>query len=101
MILQSGPSVVPSTHGLLTTLAFEHLQPFYALEGSVASAGSAISWLRQIGLIDEAAQVDIRANEVANSGGVTFVPCLGGLLAPHWRPDARGTLLGLSQHTQR
>jgi glycerol kinase len=52
-------------------------------------------------LIESYAALDTCAGEVDDNGGITFVPCLGGLFAPHWRPDARGTLLGLSQHTSR
>jgi glycerol kinase len=119
----SGSHPVTSKHGLITTLAYQdkHTGPLYALEGSVASAGSVVTWLRDgIGLIDNFAALDGCASQVwkcstrfpihfllllllqvADTGGVMFVPCLGGLLAPHWRPDARGVLFGLSQFTHR
>ncbi len=86
----------------MTTVAFRggDAPVQYALEGSVASAGSVVTWLRDgLGLIKSYAALDDVAGSVVDTGGVTFVPCLGGLLAPHWRPDARGTLLGLTQHT--
>lgn len=105
VLLHTGEQVVASRHGLLSTVAYtasDGVAPQYALEGSVASGGSVATWLRDsMGIISSYAALDPTAQEVPDTGGVTFVPCLGGLLAPHWRPDTRGTLLGLSQHTSR
>jgi len=69
----------------------------YALEGSVFVAGSLVQWLRDdLGLISHAAETEPLARSVADNGGVYLVPALSGLGAPHWRPDARATISGLS-----
>ena len=105
MLLHTGTTAVPSTHGLLTTVAYQlgdHAAPCYALEGSIAIAGQGISWLKDsLGLITGAAESELIANSVPNSGGVFFVPAFGGLLAPWWTPSARGVILGLTQHTTK
>jgi len=69
----------------------------YALEGSVFVAGSLVKWLRDsLGIIDDASQTEALARSVEDSGGVVIVPALSGLGAPHWRPDARAAISGLS-----
>ena len=69
----------------------------YALEGSVFVAGSMIKWLRDsLGLIVSAAETEALARSVEDSAGVVVVPALSGLGAPHWRPEARGMISGLS-----
>ena len=69
----------------------------YALEGSVFVAGSLVQWLRDsLGLISSAAETEALARSIPDSGGVTIVPALSGLGAPHWRPEARGVIAGLS-----
>jgi glycerol kinase len=69
----------------------------YALEGSVFVAGSLVKWLRDsLGVISSAAETEALARSVPDAGGVTVVPALAGLGAPHWRPDARGIIAGLS-----
>ncbi|PNW84172.1 hypothetical protein CHLRE_04g224150v5 [Chlamydomonas reinhardtii] len=74
----------------------------YALEGSVAVAGLGVSWLRDnLGLIGSAAESEVLAASVRDSGGVYLVPALSGLLAPRWRADARGVLVGLTSFTTR
>ncbi|GLC44941.1 hypothetical protein PLESTM_001667100 [Pleodorina starrii] len=105
MLLNTGQRRIASTHGLLTTVAFK-LGPDrpanYALEGSVAVAGLGISWLRDnLGLIGSAAESEVLAASVKDTGGVYFVPAFSGLLAPHWRADARGVLLGMTSFTTR
>ena len=95
---------VPSAHGLLTTVAYQ-LGPdqpaVYALEGAVAVAGAAVTWLRDgLGVAPSPAAATALAASVPSSGGVYAIPALaGGLLAPRWRPDARGALLGLTAGT--
>ncbi|MCA1712061.1 MAG: glycerol kinase GlpK [Actinobacteria bacterium] len=89
---------------LLTTVAW--MEPdgslVYALEGSVFVTGSAVQWLRDgLQLIGTAAEVEALALSVPDSGGVVFVPALTGLGAPHWDPDARGTILGITRGTTR
>jgi len=69
----------------------------YALEGSVFVAGSLVQWLRDdLGLIQHAADTEPLARSVSDNGGVYFVPALSGLGAPHWQPNARGAISGLS-----
>lgn len=105
MLLNTGTAPVPSSHGLLTTVAYKlgpQAPAYYALEGSIAIAGQGISWLRDaLGCIDSAAESEGLAASVPDTGGVFFVPAFGGLLAPYWAPDARGVILGLTQHTTR
>jgi glycerol kinase len=72
-------------------------QRTYALEGSVFVAGSLIKWLRDgLGLLANAAETEVLARSVEDSAGVVVVPALSGLGAPHWRPEARGTISGLT-----
>jgi glycerol kinase len=104
MLLNTAGTIVPSNHGLLTTVCYRFggAAPVYALEGSVAVTGSAVQWLRdQLGIIGTAAEVESLAASVPDSGGVYFVPAFSGLFAPYWRPDARGVIAGLSRfHTK-
>ena len=70
------------------------------MEGSAFIAGAAVQWLRDgLGLIKKSVDVEALALKVKNSGGVTFVPALAGLGAPHWRPDARGLFTGIERST--
>ena len=74
----------------------------YALEGSIFVAGSLIQWLRdQLGLIRSAGETEALARSVPDNGGVSLLPALSGLGAPHWRPEARGVIAGLTQGTTR
>ena len=100
MLLNTGTQPVSSTHGLLTTVAYKAGSDAanYALEGSVAVAGAGVQWLRDnLGLIESAADVEALAETVADNGDVYFVPAFSGLFAPHWRPDARGVIAGLTR----
>jgi glycerol kinase len=104
VLVNTGPHVVRSAAGLLSTVAW--LSPSegltYALEGSVFVTGAAIQWLRDgLGLLDNAAQSEALARSVPDSGGVVFVPALTGLGAPDWDPDARGAMFGLTRGTTR
>jgi glycerol kinase len=105
LLLNTGPTAIPSSHGLLTTIANQlgpDRPPFYALEGSIAIAGAGISWLRDgLGLLSTAAESEAVARSVDDAGGVVLVPAFSGLLAPWWRDDARGVILGLSQYTEK
>jgi glycerol kinase len=101
MLLNTGSSPVPSESGLLTTVAYQRSgeAPIYALEGSVAVTGSLIQWLRDnLRLIERAADVERLASTVDDNGDVYFVPAFSGLFAPHWRPDARGVIAGLTRY---
>ena len=76
--------------------------PVYALEGAVFVAGAAIQWLRDgLGLIESAAETEALARSLDGNEGVYFVPALAGLGAPHWAPDARGLIAGLTSGTRR
>ncbi len=104
MLLNTGPDIVPSTNGLLTTVCYRigDEPAVYALEGSVAVTGSLIQWLRDnLGLIESASEIEALANTVDDNGGTYFVPAFSGLFAPHWRPDARGALLGLTRFVNK
>jgi glycerol kinase len=92
-----------SEHRLLTTVLMQLAgQRHYALEGSVFVAGSLIQWLRDsLGLIGTASATEALAREVPDSGGVVVVPALSGLGAPHWLPEARASITGLSFSTSR
>jgi glycerol kinase len=101
LLLNTGERPVPSTHGLLTTVAWTiGGRTTYALEGSAFIAGAAVQWLRDgLGLVRSAAEVEALAARVPSSGDVAFVPALAGLGAPHWDPHARGLLCGLTRDT--
>jgi glycerol kinase len=101
MLLNTGPDIVRSENGLLTTVCYQFgdAAPVYALEGSIAVTGSAIQWLRdQLGIISGASQSEALARQVEDNGGVYFVPAFSGLFAPYWRSDARGAIVGLSRY---
>lgn len=104
-ILQNtGSKRVASTHGLLTTIAWQTPDGTltYALEGSVFVAGSAVQWLRDgLQVIDSSPEINPLAESVEDSGGVVFVPALTGLGAPQWDPEARGTIFGLTRGTTK
>ncbi len=89
--------------GLLTTIACDAFgAPALALEGSIFIAGAAVQWLRDgLNLIESAAQTAELASAVADTGGVYFVPAFVGLGTPHWEPEARGTIVGLTRGTTR
>lgn len=99
-----GTTPVPSTRGLLTTVAYQlgDAPPVYALEGGVAIAGALVQWLRDnLGLIKAAPEVEVLARGVPDNGGVYFVPAFSGLYAPHWRTDARGVVAGLTRFANK
>ena len=102
LLAHTGDRVVPSTRGLVTTLAasLDGGAPQYALEGSVFIAGAAVQWFRDgLRAVGAAAEVDRLSEQADPESGVLFVPALTGLGAPHWEPEARGTLFGLTRAT--
>jgi glycerol kinase len=104
LLLNTGTRPVPSRHGLLTTVGYQLAgQPaVYALEGSVAIAGSLIQWIRDnLGLIASSPEIEDLARTVPDSGGVYFVPAFSGLFAPHWKSDARGLIIGLTHYVTK
>ncbi|HET6877100.1 MAG TPA: glycerol kinase GlpK [Jatrophihabitans sp.] len=104
LLLNTGTEKVTSEHGLLTTVcyALPGQKPVYALEGSIAVTGSLVQWLRDnLGLISSADEIEALARSVDDNGGAYFVPAFSGLFAPHWRPDARGVIAGLTRFVNR
>ena len=102
ILMQTGTKPVISRSRLLTTIAWqiEGRPVKYALEGSIFIAGAAIQWLRDgLGIIKSAPEINTLAAQVEDSSGVTVVPAFTGLGAPHWNPDARGIITGLSRGT--
>ncbi len=104
MLLNTGTEIVHSQNGLLTTVCYKigDEAPVYALEGSIAMAGATIQWLRDnLQLINNAAETEIIAQSVPDTGGCYFVPAFSGLFAPYWRSDARGVIVGLTRYVNR
>ena len=104
MLMNTGTAPVHSESGLLSTVGFaiEGRPIAYALEGSIAVSGSLIQWLRDnLGIIDSADEAQRLAESVDDCGDVYFVPAFSGLFAPHWRPDARGVIVGLTRFTNK
>lgn len=98
VLTNQGTAPPGSDHRLLATVLYQlGGKRHYALEGSVFVAGSLVKWLRDtLGIIDRADDTETLARSVADSGGVVVVPALSGLGAPHWNPEARGVIAGLS-----
>ena len=103
-LLVNTGEAVQSKNGLLTTVAYRigDQKPVYALEGSIAVAGSLVQWLRDnIGMISTAAEIETLAATVEDNGGCYFVPAFSGLFAPYWRSDARGVIAGLTGYINK
>jgi glycerol kinase len=113
LLMNVGARPTLSQRGLLATVAWTLgedagntvgpvARTAYALEGSAFIAGALVQWLRDgLGIIEKAADVEALARSVPDSGGVTIVPALAGLGAPHWRPDARGLIAGITRGTTK
>ncbi len=102
MLMNTGEEIVPSKNGLLTTVCYKigDNKPVYALEGSIALAGSLVQWLRdQLGIISSAPEVEELAAD--DNGGIYFVPAFSGLFAPYWRSDARGAIVGMTRFVDK
>ncbi|MEW5733930.1 MAG: glycerol kinase GlpK, partial [Thermodesulfobacteriota bacterium] len=101
LLMNTGVSPVASKNRMLTTAAWKIGDTAaFALEGSAFIAGALVQWLRDgLGIIKKAPDIEPLARSVPDSGGVTLVPALAGLSAPHWRPDARGVICGISRAT--
>ena len=100
-LMHTGRQFQTSTNGLLTTSAAQTTtQPEFAIEGSVFVGGAVVQWLRDgLHAIKSSAEVQALAQSVPDSGGVMMVPAFTGLGAPYWKPDARGTITGLTRGT--
>ncbi|OJD40725.1 glycerol kinase [Diplodia corticola] len=105
LLYNVGETPVISKHGLLATVAYDFgraKKPVYALEGSIAVAGSGVKFLmNNLGFIRDSDKVGELAASVENNGGTVFVTAFSGLFAPYWIDDAKGTIFGITQHTQR
>ena len=104
VLVNAGSTPGTAPDGVLRTVAWQlgDDDPVYALEGAVFVAGAAIQWLRDgLGLIESAAETEALARSLDGNEGVYFVPALAGLGAPHWAPDARGLIAGLTGGTRR
>jgi glycerol kinase len=104
LLYNVGPKPVISSHGLLTTVAFDFGEGkrMYALEGSIAVAGSSVKFLKDnFGFIESSSDLSALAEEVEDNGGCTFVTAFSGLFAPYWIDDARGTIFGITSYTKR
>jgi glycerol kinase len=101
VLLNTGPSPVPSRNRLLTTVAYQlDGVRTYALEGAIFVAGAAVQWLRDgLGLLGSAPQSGVLAAAADSGQDVVLVPAFVGLGAPHWQPEARGALFGLTRAT--
>jgi glycerol kinase len=104
MLMNTGNKIVPSRHGLLTTVAYKiGSQPaVYALEGSIAITGALVQWLRDnLQMIAKSAEIEPLALTVDDNGGVYFVPAFSGLYAPYWKDSARGAIVGLTRYVNK
>ncbi|MEQ1495546.1 MAG: glycerol kinase GlpK [Novosphingobium sp.] len=104
MLMNTGTQPFPSSHGLLTTLGYKlgDAPAVYALEGSISIAGALVQWLRDnLGLIENAAEIEALAASVEDNGDVYFVPAFSGLYAPHWDASARGIIAGLTRFASK
>ncbi len=104
LLMNTGTEPIPSRHGLLTTVGYQvrGAKPVYCLEGAIAIAGALVQWLRDnLGLINDASEVEALARTVTDSGGAYIVPAFSGLFAPYWRADARGALVGLTRYVNK
>ncbi len=102
LLAHTGSQIIPSTGGLVTTLAatLGDGPAQYALEGSVFVAGAAVQWFRDgLKAVGAAPEIDPLSLQADPNSEVVFVPALTGLGAPHWDPNARGTIFGLTRST--
>lgn len=104
LLMNTGNKIIRSHHHLLTTVAWklDKQKTVYALEGGAFVCGAAVQWLRDgLQIIKKSSEIEELARSVSSHEGVEFVPALTGLGAPHWRPEARGVLTGLTRGTHR
>jgi glycerol kinase len=102
LVANTGRRIARSRHGLLSTAAWKlGGKATYALEGSTFIAGAIVQWLRDgLGILRASRDVEALARSVEDSGGVSLVPALAGLGAPHWDPRARGLISGITRGTR-
>ncbi len=104
LLLNTGAEPQTSEHGLITTVAYRlgNQPAVFALEGSIAVTGSLVQWLRDnLGFFHSADDIEAMARSVEDNGGCYVVPAFSGLLAPRWRPEARGAIVGLTRYVTK
>ncbi|OCT48592.1 putative glycerol kinase 3 [Cladophialophora carrionii] len=106
LLYNVGEKPVISTHGLLATVAYDFspqgIAPVYALEGSIAVAGSSVKFLvNNLGFASESYEISDLASTVKDNGGCVFVTAFSGLFAPYWYDDVKGTIFGLTAYTEK
>ncbi|EGE09360.1 glycerol kinase [Trichophyton equinum CBS 127.97] len=105
LLYNVGEKPVISSHGLLATVGYQlgaNSKPVYALEGSIAVAGSGVNFLmNNLGFFRDARRVDDEASSVQDNDGCVFVTAFSGLFAPYWIDTAKGTIFGITQHTKK
>lgn len=103
LLYNTGTAIVDSSHGLLSTVAYQlgpKAPPIYALEGSVAIAGAVIQWLKDnLGILSNVKECESLVEKIPSDNRVTFVPAFAGLYAPYWRKDARSVICGITEDT--
>jgi glycerol kinase len=93
LLYNVGDKPTISTHGLLATVAYDFGKPVYALEGSIAVAGSGVKFLmNNLGFSHSSSKITELAETVKDNGGLVFVTAFSGLFAPYWIDDAHGTM---------
>ena len=101
LLMNTGPNIISSKSGLLTTVGYKlgDAPAMYCLEGSIAIAGALVQWLRDnLKIINNSAEIETLAGSVKDNGGIYFVPAFSGLFAPYWRSDARGAIVGMTRY---
>ncbi len=102
MLACTGGTPTRSTNGLVGCPAWSlDSELTWCVDGQVYTAGAAVSWLIEMGIMQSPADLDALGGAVADSAGATFVPALAGLAAPYWKPNAKATFTGMSLGTQR
>ncbi len=103
VILNTGEEAITSTNRLLTTVGYRLKgKTSYALEGSIFMAGASVQWLRdEMRLVEDAAETEAICEALVDTDGVYLVPAFTGLGAPHWAPDARAAVFGMTRNTNR
>ena len=103
VLLNIGGTLRICEKGAVTALAWVYQgRPTYAFEGLISFSAATIEWLKnQLGLIQSAAEVEKMARSVKDNGGVYLVPAFAGLSAPHWSPEARAAIVGMTAHTRK
>ncbi|XP_014223181.1 glycerol kinase-like [Trichogramma pretiosum] len=101
LLYNTGTKIVESSHGLLTTVAYQFgpkADPVYALEGSIAIAGAIIKWLKEnLQVIKNVQETETIAEKLSHDNKIIFVPAFSGLYAPYWRKDARSVICGITE----